>query len=735
MIKYLFLILFIGLQFSWAQNIYLKNEWQTIGPLEEPSSDSRKSSRGIGPVEFIRASATQKGLLLVGSLNGGLFFTKNGGDLWENAGSDYWPYSTATWADFYPTNSDIWFAGSHERESNGKPGRLGEYGGLYRTFNQGKEWELIASHQNFNGNKSIKIYKTVFNPNNPKELFVLTSDDIYYTHNCLDQKNVNWEKVAGVKGMMYDMLFINNVAFITSQQFGKWHLSKLENGKITTIKAIDDFSTSILNMTLAKQDNELLLLVDYKSGPDKLYRYSPQLDKLEELSRSQKVTFGAGRNFNVNPKSPNEIYLGSSMRLRRWNSNTKKFENLNSKYHVDVEFIEFDPFDENALLMATHGGVYISYDKGASWVNKSKGLGICEVMGMDVGRSDPDQVALGAFHDGSMVYADWQKDGNYYWENVNGGDALIPFINPVNAAEVYTSNQYDGGGIYYSSDTAKTNINIHSRNGLRTSGWQMAACFHPIQHNVLFFNHWHKNGDNKGNINVVRTADASKRNTAEEISDFRESHGLESYKVYSLFNSKYHPDLLLAYVLHYTKDEKGKSIIQHKLFRTSMALDSAQKVKHSWVELEVPHKSWIGDVVIDKKNKNKLYFAYMGGVVAPKELPDETGMVYHAKYRKKNNRLKRSTDISINIPSDRGGKYNMAYLYDNNKIVFVGTRSGVYMGTKATLGGFKNWKLVGEGLPHCMVYGLDYNEKNNRLTVGLKGRGVWILSLNEIILE
>ena len=95
----------------------------------------------------------------------------------------------------------------------------------------------------------------------------------------------------------------------------------------------------------------------------------------------------------------------------------------------------FDPFDTNKIYLASHGGVFISNDKGKSWDNKSVGLGIAEILGMDVGVEDPNEIVIGTFHDGSMVYANWDKDGKYYWKNVNGGDALIPLINPKNSEE------------------------------------------------------------------------------------------------------------------------------------------------------------------------------------------------------------------------------------------------------------------------------------------------------------
>jgi hypothetical protein len=727
------LSLFFTLNFintSFSQDFYFENQWESIGPNNTPGYFNKMSSLGIGPTEFIKSTPLQEGLLLTGSINGGLFFSTDRGNVWQNAGSDNWDYSTVSYADFYPKNPNIWFGVSCYEDKKSTPSPLNLKGGIYRTTDQGSSWKKIGDKKSLKLTPWTTIYSFKYNPQSPSKMYLLTSLGLVYTEDCLKEK-VEWKKETQIKGLMYDMTFVGNIGFITNKSNNEWHIYKLENNKYSIINSFETLNKNISHVTINTFGNQLLILVDYSKGADKLLLYNKENDTITELSRSQRVLFGHGFTFGVNPANINEIYVGSGTRLRRWNYETKKFENLSSDYHVDVEFVNFDPFDENIIYMCNHGGISVSYDKGKSWETKNNGLSIASVLGMAVSKSDPNQIVIGTYHDGSIVYADWEKNGTYSWKNVNGGDALIPLIDPSNNAIIYTSNQYNGGGLYVSNDTTKTNTNLHRFNGLKTPGWEMAATLHPLLHNVLYFNFKRVKGESTGNYDVVRTFDVFKKNSVDTISNFKQTHDIQKYKVYGLFNSKYHPNILLAYVLHFDKNEKGKFITKHRVFRTLNALDSAKNIINSWVEIEVPRNFWIGDIEMDRKNYNKLYFSYTSGRTPPKDVLDETGMIYYAKYRKKNSAISRNIDVSLNIPQDLGGRYNLIFVHNKGKKRFaiVGTRSGVYFGTKFNLKGSGNWKKIGYGLPHCKIYSIHYDEKNMLITVGLKGRGVWRISL------
>ncbi len=709
-----------------AQEYNFSNAWQFVGPYDKPDSPSKISASGVGPIEFIRVYQKNPKFLLAGSISGGLFFSEDGGENWMNSGSEAWDYSGCGWADFYPENEKIWFAFSNHADNNGKPGKAGVWGGIMRSMNSGTTWERVASGGSLFNNEDVAIYGFRFLPGKPEVLFVLSDAGLFYTENCLSE-SVVWKKVSAFDGMIYDMDFINDKAFVSVFQHGKWNLMQFDFTKMTSQpnQAIADLADDKRTITIEPRGEKLLVLIDYSKLNDELWEMNPETGEATKLLSSVTVNFGSGHTFAVNPHNEDEFIIGNATTLKRWNYSNLREKKLGSGYHVDVEFVAFDPVDSNKIYMACHGGVYISPDQGKTWVNKSNGLGVAEVMGMAVSETDPNEIVIGTFHDGSSVLADFDKNGNYTWRTVNGGDALTPLIDPTNAAIVYTSTQFTGGGMYYSNDTAKNFINVHANNQINTSGWELSAVLHPENSSILYFNFARKEEPSKGCYDIVRTSDASLTKSAEIISDFGTTHQLGSYKVYGLFNTPFFPDHLYAYILHFDKDEEGKSITRHRLFKTEIARDSAQQILESWYELEIPISSWMGDIEGDPTNPDQIYISYVGARDVRSNAEWTTSLIYSVKYNKRTKALKRSMDISRNLPYGISGRFNLEFISSDKKELFFATRSGVYYGNEKTLKGKADWIQVGYGLPHCKMYGLHYHEETKTLTVGILGRGVW----------
>lgn len=717
---------------SYSQSLWFPGQWVSMGPNDMPNNPEFRIDAGTGPLEFVRVFQKKEGHLLVGSLHGGLFYTDNGGQTWEHTGSDHWNYTGCAWADFYPDDENTWFAYSNVDGDNGKPGKIGKKGGILRTVDGGDDWDLIGDYSDFGGQEKLKIYGTRFHPSDSKTIFVLTSEGLYYSNDCLEEY-VKWKRVPNLKGWIYDVDFMDGKMYVSNFLHGNWNILEFDLDDYSTskpLKNINPENKPMRNLTIEPKYGELLLAMDYVKGQDELRIYNLASESSSVLLKNQRINFGSGYTLAVSPHDSTTIYFGYSTRIKKWQPPYKKMVNIGRNYHVDIEGVAFDPFDSSKVFLATHGGFFMSSSSGADWESKNNGLGIAEVMGLAVHEDDPNQIAIGCFHDGSMVRADFDKSNEFYWRTVNGGDGLIPLFEPGSKNVVYTSNQYVGGGLYYSADTAKKNRNIHSLNNLKTSGWELATVLDPVEKNTVYFNYLGKNGINKGNINVCRTKDATQRKNVEILSDFNLSHQLKSYKVYGLYNSVHHPNTLIAYVLDYVKDENGNKKTIHRLFRCDKLNKSAEEIQQSWHELRHPNNYWIGDVEMDGYNGNKIYISYTKGKNSPDSIFGDRGLVYALRYSDKY-RLKRQIDITKNIPNSIAGRYNMVYTKTNGGGLYLATRTGVYYGKTRVLKGKSRWQAVGTGLPHCKVYGLHYAEKQGVLTVGYFGRGVWQYYLKE----
>jgi photosystem II stability/assembly factor-like uncharacterized protein len=716
---------------GFAQEWNYNGQWQPLGPDSIPGSQDGGSAVGTGPVEFIRVYGKEPGYMLTGSINGGLFYTDNGGKNWHNAGSDDWDYSTCCWADYHPDDRKTWFAVSNISGNNGKPGDIGKDGGIFRTTNGGTSWQRIGSYLDFNNNPYTAIYGTRFHPKDPKKMFAMTQDGLYLTNDCMSGI-MRWTKVHNVEGWIYDMDFTAGKMFATNFLAGKWTIISTPVLGSLDFKVVPfpaDIDKKMRALTIEPIGEKLIVFLDFENGADHMWEYDPETDEWRELLTNQQITFGSGHTLAVNPHTKSEVYCGYNISTRMYHYPDMKNIKIGSGIHADVEFIIYDPFDTNKIFLATHGGVYVTRDHGKTFDDISNGLGLAEVMGMDVSDIDPEEIAIGCFHDGSSVRADWDKNGNYYWLNVNGGDGLTALMDSKDPAVIYTSNQYVSGGLYHSTDTGKNNKNIHHANGMKTSGWEMTAVLHPENGEMLFFNFMHNKGASVGNIDAARTSNAAEKNSADTITDFLASHQLKSYKVYGLFNSAFYPNRLFAYVLHYDKDASGNAVTRHRLFMNEDAAAAPEIVRTKWTELEIPMSAWLGDIECDPDYSNIIYLSYAAGKDNPETVVGDKGMIYALRYKTGTGILKREIDISRNVPNSVAGRFNMLAIKRDRCTLLFATRTGVYAGSGKVLKGRGRWVEFGSGMPHCKIFGLHYHEGQQILTVGLMGRGVWRYSL------
>jgi photosystem II stability/assembly factor-like uncharacterized protein len=105
-----------------------------------------------------------------------------------------------------------------------------------------------------------------------------------------------------------------------------------------------------------------------------------------------------------------------------------------SYQHVDNRFITFSGA---SYWSCNDGGVSKSENGGATWVDKSNGLGIANIYRLACAESDTAVFICGTLDDATLRH---DASG---WVNVFGGDNYDVAINPSNPLNIYSKNQYN----------------------------------------------------------------------------------------------------------------------------------------------------------------------------------------------------------------------------------------------------------------------------------------------------
>jgi len=136
--------------------------------------------------------------------------------------------------------------------------------------------------------------------------------------------------------------------------------------------------------------------------------------------------------------------------------------------HLDHCELWINPQNPMNLMLANDGGVYISYDKGNTWMHHNN-IPAGEFYDISVDNQDPYFV-YGGVQDDASVYGpseEWNPifpDGwRYIWVDAwSGGDGCVTIPDPVDPNIVYTSSQ--NGGIFRKD--LKADKSKHIRPGL-----------------------------------------------------------------------------------------------------------------------------------------------------------------------------------------------------------------------------------------------------------------------------
>jgi hypothetical protein len=374
------------------------------------------------------------------------------------------------------------------------------------------------------------------------------------------------------------------------------------------------------------------------------------------------------RAFAISPLDPDLILCGNVQPVYRSTDGGQNFTAIEGKQmHDDIHHLVFE--ENGKTVWATHdGGVSISFDAGISWEDRSNGIGVANVFGVDVAQTEELQVLYGGYDTGGNLLLDNE------WYHVCFGDGFQNVIHGENP-NLMISTRQNGGLVKSTQDGVFDKRIATTRSKTAWHTWYRADPFNP---STVYL----------AGTNLMRSFDFG--DSWESILD---AAAFDMYWTYTLTPSEFHEGVLYAYLL--PKEGMG-----HKIARTFNSND-AENVKWELVD-EIPVDQWVSGIQPDQNDPTQFTLAY--GVF------NKEGKVWHYNGHE-------YEDIS----------YNLGYAIPNGMItdritgnLYLGTSHGVFILDKQA----KMWIQL-DGLPGTFVRSLVINYMTNKIVVGTYGRGIW----------
>lgn len=623
----------------------------------------------------------------------GVYKSTNGGQTWEKT---LFISNRTGIVDMiiHPDNPNVLIAAAWEKDR--KAWNFEEAGAgtaIYRSEDGGNTWNEIADDSGFPDTKGTGRIGLAFAPSDPNIVYaILDNQD-------RREKDDNSEDEGLTKDQLRTM---------TNQQF-----LGLENSAINSFldnngfprnynavdikKDVEAGKVKPIDLVIYTEDaNSLLFDTPVKGG--EMYRSNDagktwtktHEDYIESMIFSYGYYFGQVR---VDGQDPNVIYT-MGVPIVRSDDGGKTFKSINEdNVHVDHHALWINTNDPRHLILGNDGGVYVSFDTGATWTNcNSPSVGQFYSIAVDM---DQPYNVYGGLQDngvwkGPSTYTysrSWYQEGRYPYERLMGGDGMQVAVDTRDNTTVYTGYQF---GNYFRINTQtgeRKYITPRHTLGDAPYRWNWEAPITLSSHNqdIVYFgsNRFHRSMDMGENF--------------ETLSDDLTKGGKKGDVSYGTLTTI--SESPTRFGLIYVGSDDG-------------LIHRSDDVGDTWTNITdgLPGDFWVSTVVASKHSEGRVY-ASLNGYRWDNFQP----LVYRS-----DNYGKNWKNISGNLPNEPVNVVKEDPVNEN--IIYVGTDHGVYV----SMDGGTTYQAFAEGLPNTPVHDLIVHPRENELVLGTHGRGIYI---------
>lgn len=634
--------------------------WLFLGPTYNSSGQGRLNCIAINP--------TNDNIIYVGSSNGGLWKTINGGISWTNITPDL-PLLAVADIEFDPNNPDILFLLSGDGNT-GVPGI-----GVFKSEDAGNSWKTTG--YSFDITSGHSPTKLLIHPNNVNIQYIASNAGIIRTDDSWD----TWTIVSGV--FTYDIEFKPGDPDIMYSS-GPFSFRRSTNNGLNWTTIFDNaFSFSFTDNSRAEiavspsNDESIYLLQGDWDGENSIY-YSPSSGIVNSwvLMDSMVVDglLGGQARYNIalaaDPNNHTNLFAGM-VGLGKSSNLGITWSPTQGQVHSDFHDIQFN---NGNIYVACDGGIYKSSDNGQSWTDLSTGLAITEIYRISGTPQNVDRFVMGTQDNASMRRATATTAFQVF---IPGFDGMECRIDQNNLNIVYGSSQNGNFAKSLAGGEPGTFVDFDTPTG---GNWITPIILDQSITGRLFV----------GEDSIFRSDNGG--NSWQFIGNPSINTSPNSSSSSCLAQGISNPDVLY---------ESSFSFI----YRTDDALVASGPA--SWTNISSGLPSlFITDIQVDPSNASRVFVTLSGYQDGQKVFKSENGG---------------STwdNISGTIPNIPANCF--AFAGQGIDAMYVGTDIGVFYKDN----NLDDWIYFSNNHPSVSVSDLYYNPTNNSITSGTYGRGLW----------
>ena len=486
------------------------SNWEEAGP----TTFEFAGFGGIGRVNCMAFHPTDPLTFWVGTPGGGIWRTSNGGASWSTS-TDESPVLGVSDIAIHPSDPNVLYIATGDAETALVVPSSTKSIGVMKSTDGGDTWAATGLSMQVASQKLIG--RILIHPTNPAILLAAASDGIWRTTDA----GQTWINTAA--GWFIDMERLPGdpdvLVATTLSDNGTSRIMRSSNGGLTwsTVTSFSGVNRIALAVTPAAPALVMAVCADTYGlgGLEGVYEsYNGGLGFQQTIDgnclnnmliRTNNASGCGGQGVfdlvcGISPVNANERWIGgvnfwlstdggASWQLNTmWTTNPANNPDGLPFLHSDKHALMHHPLVPSVVYAATDGGVHVSNNLGASWYDRTPGMGISQMYKVGLSASVPGLMLCGLQDNGL------KQVENDEWREIMPGDNMECIIDPVEPAVQYscvlTGLLYRTTDDWASRELIADNIPgftaYMQQNGFGPGAWVTPVAMDPQENHTLY---------------------------------------------------------------------------------------------------------------------------------------------------------------------------------------------------------------------------------------------------------